>query len=136
MAAPSPKHAWWRRWFGSRSERAAARFLRQRGHRILCRNWSCDLGEIDLVTRDRDTLVFVEVRSTEQADTQRPLLSVDYEKQHRLTRLAAVFLKRHRVVACPARFDVVAISWPPGRSTPHIDYQPNAFDAVDQQPFS
>ena len=40
---------WWRRWLGSRSERAAARFLKKLGYRVLARNWSCPLGELDLV---------------------------------------------------------------------------------------
>ena len=67
MAADSPTKPWWRRWFGNRSERAAARFLRRQGHRIVARNWRCSLGELDLVTLDRGCLVFVEVRARKSA---------------------------------------------------------------------
>ena len=50
---------WWRRWFGTRSEREAARFLRRQGCRILARNFTCSLGELDLVALDADTIIFV-----------------------------------------------------------------------------
>src|SRR5919201_5078223 len=79
---------WWRRWFGTRSERAAARYLRGLGYRILARNYRCALGELDLVALDGGCIVFVEVRSTAQADAGRPAESVDAVKQRRLTDLA------------------------------------------------
>ena len=50
MAEPSlARKPWWRRWFGTRSERAASRFLKSLGYRIVARNWSCPLGELDLI---------------------------------------------------------------------------------------
>lgn len=131
MDTPTPSRPWWRRWFGTRSERAAARFLKQKGHRIFCRNWSCDLGELDLVTRDGDTLVFVEVRSTSGTDTERPALSVDDEKQRRLTKLATAFMQRYRVEEVRCRFDVLAISWPAQKKEPVIEHFENAFEARD-----
>src|SRR6266849_5216294 len=81
-------HPWWRRWFGSRSERTAARYLRRLRYRILAHNFSCSFGEIDIIALDGKCIVFVEVRSTESADTTQPALSVDPRKQQRLTRLA------------------------------------------------
>ena len=48
----SPRKPWWRRWFGTRSERAAARFLQRLGYRILARNYTCPHGELDLVALD------------------------------------------------------------------------------------
>jgi putative endonuclease len=127
---PSPKLAFWRRWFGTRSERAAAKFLKRLGHRILARNYLCPLGELDLVTLDADRIVFVEVRSTEGEDPQRPALSVDPEKQRRLTQLALAFLKQHRLLGRQARFDILAVSWPAGERRPKIEHYPNAFEAV------
>src|SRR5437763_16509219 len=94
MPAPSPaRKPWWRRWFGSRSERAAARFLRRRGYRVVARNYACPLGELDLVAVDAGCVVFVEVRSTETDDPARPAASVDARKQRRLTDLALHFLR-------------------------------------------
>jgi len=126
----SPKQPWYRRWFGSRSERAAERFLKSKKHRILTRNWKCPLGELDLITRDGDTLVFVEVRSTESVDSLAPAISVDPHKQSQLTRLALAFIKRYSVQEVPARFDVVTIAWPADAKKPHITHYPNAFPAV------
>jgi putative endonuclease len=123
---------WWRRWFGNRSERSAAKFLRQLGYRVLEHNFSCDLGEIDIIALDGKCVVFVEVRSTETADTQGPALSVDAKKQQRLTRLALFYLKARGLLEVPARIDVLAISWPPGQAEPSIVHYPHAFDAIDR----
>src|SRR4051812_18064291 len=57
-----PTRRTWRRWFGDRGEREASRFLRRRGIRVLTRQYRTARGEIDLVCRDRDVLVFVEVK--------------------------------------------------------------------------
>jgi putative endonuclease len=121
---------WWRRWFGSRSERAAARFLRRGGYRILARNYSGPLGELDIVALDGRCIVFVEVRSTGGDDPTRPAESVDDAKQRRLTALALDFLRRHRLLNHASRFDVLAISWPAGRREPTIVHHRQAFEAV------
>jgi putative endonuclease len=122
---------WWRRWFGNRSERAAVVFLRRLGYRILQHNFSCNLGEIDIIALDGSCIVFVEVRSTEAADTSGPALSVDRRKQQKLTRLAQYYLKAKRLTDCAARFDVLAISWPAHEAEPRIVHYLNAFDAAD-----
>jgi putative endonuclease len=132
MPAPSPTHPWWRRWFGNRSERAAAQFIKRQGYRIVARNYTCPLGELDLVALDGSVIVFVEVRSTESTDTERAALSVDAGKQRRLTRLALHFLQSKRLLDRSARFDVLAISWPPNQREPRIVHYPNAFEAIGQ----
>ena len=131
MAAVSPaRKPWWRRWFGTRSERAAARYLKRQGFRILARNYSCPHGELDLIAVEGRCVVFVEVRSTGGDDPLRPALSVDEQKQRRLTDLALHYLRQHRLLDHMARFDVLAISWPPGRSEPVIVHYRQAFEAV------
>jgi putative endonuclease len=126
---------WLRRWFGSRSERAAARHLKKLGYRILARNFRCDLGELDLVALDGNCIVFVEVRSTERPDPTAVAASVDLAKQRRLTRLALFYLKQKRLLNHAARFDVLAISWPAGRGEPTMAHYPNAFEATDRLQF-
>ena len=126
---------WWRRWFGTRSERAAARFLKKLGYRILAHNYTCPLGELDLIALDGKCLVFVEVRSTESSDPTRAAASVDAEKQRRLTQLALFYLKHQGLLDCPARFDVVALSWPATQEEPTIAHYPNAFEATDRFQF-
>jgi putative endonuclease len=119
-----------RRWFGNRSERAAARFLRGLGYRILARNVNLKVGEIDLVALDGRTLVFVEVRSTECGSIERPTLSIDGEKQRKLTSAAMAFLQQHHLLDHPSRFDVIAVSWPANQRKPHLVHFPNAFEPV------
>jgi putative endonuclease len=130
MSAPSPRKPWWRRWFWTRSERAAARYLRRLGMRILARNVTTRFGEIDLVALDAGCVVFVEVRSTAGDDPARPAESVDEAKQRRLTETALDYLRRNRLLEYPARFDVLAIAWPAGRREPAIDHHRHAFEAV------
>ena len=122
----------WRRWFGARSERAAAKFLRKKKLRILFRNVILPPGELDLVALDGRTIVFVEVRSTEGMGCERPTGSVDAEKQRKLTDLGVAFLQRHNLLGHASRFDVVAVSWPVNRREPEIVHFPNAFEPVGQ----
>jgi putative endonuclease len=124
-------YPWWRRWFGSRSERAAARFLRRLGYRILARNQSDRRGEIDLLALDGETLVVVEVRSTAGTDLQRVASSVDAEKQRRLTDATLRFLQRRGLLnRIAVRFDVVAIAWPVEAREPHVLHLRRAFQSV------
>jgi putative endonuclease len=130
MSSSPARKPWWRRWFGSRSERAAARYLRRQGCRILTRNYTCPLGELDVVALDGDCIVFVEVRSTGSDDAEKPAWSVDGVKQRRLTDLALYYLRHHRLLDRTARFDVLAISWPEGQREPRIEHHRHAFEAV------
>jgi putative endonuclease len=128
---PRAKKPWWRRWFGDRAERAAARHLKKLGWRILVRNFACDFGELDLIALDGRTIVFVEVRSTEDRDLQYPAASVDYAKQKRLTKLATYWLQKKRLLDHPARFDVLILGWPRDAVEPTIQHFQNAFEAVE-----
>ena len=113
---------------GDRGENLAARFLRNRGFRIICRNYRCELGEIDIVARDGRTLVFVEVK-TRAYDDPAPEDQVNTFKQHQLTKAAKHYLGRYGTPQPPARFDVVAVVWPEGRD-PLIRHTPHAFEAT------
>jgi putative endonuclease len=131
LPAPSPaRRPWWRRWFGSRSERAAARYLKRLGYRIVARNYNCPAGELDIVAVEGRSVVFAEVRSTGNDDAERPALSVDRNKQERLTNAALYFLRQHHLLEYAARFDVLAIRWPAGAREPLIDHYKNAFEAT------
>jgi putative endonuclease len=115
-----------------RSERLATRFLRKKGLRIVTRNYTCNLGEIDIVALDHECLVFAEVRSTASTDLQRPTLSVDAAKQKRLTALAIHFMKQYQLLDKAARFDVLAVSWPAGIRRPVIAHYPAAFEPASR----
>lgn len=124
------RRPWWRRWFGLRSERAAARHLRRRGLRVIAQNVHTPGGEIDLIALHGDTLVVAEVRSTESLNIENAALSVDAEKQRRVTRAAVAFFQKHGLLGRPARFDVLVLSWPPGEREPTVSHYENAFEAV------
>lgn len=130
MADQSPQLPLWRRWFGTRSEGAAERYLKRLGYRILAKNVSMEQGELDLIALDGQCVVFVEVRSTEDPDPGLPAASVDQAKQRKLTALALRYLQEKRLLDHPARFDVLAVSWPAGQKEPRIVHHPNAFEAV------
>jgi putative endonuclease len=129
MASPA-RLPWWRRWFGTRSERAAAAHLRRQGFRILRRNYSCPQGEIDLIALDGRCVVFVEVRSTGNDAADRPAASVDLAKQTHLTNAALHFLQENRLLGQAARFDVLTLVWPEGQREPTITHFRQAFEAV------
>lgn len=113
---------------GPRGENAAAKYLRGLGYKIITRNFQTDLGEIDIVARDGKTLVFVEVK-TRADDSTPPEAQVDEHKQHQLTKVGKLYLSRYGTPQPPARFDVVAIVWPPGRQ-PQIRHHKHAFEAT------
>jgi putative endonuclease len=115
------------RLLGGRGERLAARHLRRRGMRIITRGYRTPHGEIDLIARDGDTLVFVEVKTRRHGQ---PAEAVTPEKQRRLTLAALRFLKQHRLLDVPCRFDVVAIVWPDDRKPPLVEHYRDAFPAV------
>jgi putative endonuclease len=119
--------ALWNRLLGERGERAAARYLRTRGMRVLYRRYNTFWGEIDLIARDGDTLVFIEVKTRRQGV---PAEAVTPEKERRLTMAALHFLRFHGLLETRSRFDIVAIVWPDDRHPPEIEHIANAFDAV------
>lgn len=82
---------------------------------VLARNWTTPRGELDLVARDRDCLVFVEVKTRLSGAISRPEDAVDDEKRDRLERLALGFLRRHELGETPIRFDLIAIETPDRR---------------------
>lgn len=123
LARPKP--------LGRRGEAAAARFLRRRGLRIVAWGDRSRLGELDLVAVQGRTVVFVEVKTRTSSEAVHPAEAVDLAKQRRLTRAARMFLHRRRLEGCACRFDVVAVTWEPGRRRPKIEHFPAAFEAVE-----
>ena len=88
------------------------------------------MGEIDLVAVDGRTVVFVEVKTRQSTAAGQPQDSVDPAKQARLSRLALAYLKRHDLLDCQARFDVVAITWQADQAKPTIEHFIHAFEST------
>jgi putative endonuclease len=94
---------------GGRAEDEAARYLENKGHRIVERNIRAGRGEIDLVTRDGATLVFVEVKSGASTRFGDPEDRVDRRKQRRLGMAASAYLEARGMEGVDCRLDVVAV---------------------------
>jgi putative endonuclease len=117
----------WNLILGDRGEQEAARFLRQRGLKVLLRGYRTDQGEIDLIALEGDVVVFVEVKARRSGV---PAEAVTPEKQRRLTLAALHFLKKHRLLDQRSRFDIVGILWKDDGASPQIDHIRGAFEAV------
>ena len=126
---------WLRGLLGSRGERRAASYLAKHGFQVVARGVTNQFGEIDLVTLDGDTIVFVEVRTRRSLDAGHPAESVTPEKQARLTRAALAFLKQKKLLDRRSRFDVVALLWPDGVREPQIEHYKNAFEPAGHGQF-
>jgi putative endonuclease len=125
----------WRRWFGRRAERFAARYLHRQGCRILGRNVDDRLGEIDLLALDGQTIVVVEVRSSETKTFDELARTVDQEKQRRLTDATLRFVQRRKLWNVGVRFDVIALRWPAGAREPEVRHYRQAFQSVGKYQF-
>ena len=94
---------------GRRGEDAAARFLYPRGNDIVERNWKCAAGEADIIARDGDAVVVVEVKTRSSVEKGLPSDAVDKRKRERYEKIAALFLADYEAVDVPVRFDVVSL---------------------------
>lgn len=95
---------------GSSGEAAAARWYESAGYEVLERNWRCREGEIDLIARNADTLIFCEVKTRANAVFGSPVEAVGWAKQSRLRRLAVAYLASRSGSFMPLlRFDIAAV---------------------------
>jgi putative endonuclease len=94
---------------GRQAEQRAAEFLLQSGLKILQRNYRCRRGEVDLIARDGDTLVFVEVRWRTGNRQGGAGESIDRHKQRRLVAAARLYLMRYTEALPPCRFDAILL---------------------------
>lgn len=132
----TPLRRWWNGWpqtpaLGGQGESAAARYLESRGYQILMTNFRLQgksAGEIDLIARDDQTIVFIEVKTRRSDEILRPEAQVNRRKQHQISRLARTYLTRYQGPWPKYRFDIVAIVWKEG-SDPEIEHQIAAFQA-------
>jgi putative endonuclease len=130
---------WWKRWFGRRGERAAAKYLRTLGYRILAANVLDSQGELDLLALDGETLVVVEVRSTssDRPDAiEQTAATVDVRKQRKVCRAATRFLAARRLLGKIAmRYDILVVAWPDGQPEPAVKHIPHAFESTGRYQF-
>jgi putative endonuclease len=112
---------------GQRGEQLARAYLTNKGYAILTTNWRCSHGELDIIARCGETVVFVEVR-TRYADSTAPAFeSINPRKQAKLAALAHLYLETAQLEDSPWRIDVIAVAIPP-TGKPLLEHVENALD--------
>ncbi len=128
---------WLTRWFGKRElplhlrygqagERAARKYLKQQGLKFLVANYRSTRGEIDLVFRDGECLVFTEVKTRSSEDWTRPAAAVDARKRRLLSQTALDYLRLLKNPPIKIRFDIVEVLLEDGNVC-EIRHLPNTF---------
>ncbi len=111
---------------GALGETLAAQYLRQHGYEIVTCNWRCPTGEVDIIARDGDTLVFVEVRTRHGVRHGSPEESITPRKQKKLIELAYEYLAAMTPPPADWRIDVLAVVLGRGNSVTRITHIPFA----------
>ncbi len=109
---------------GTDAEQLATRYLQQQGLSLVTSNYQCKFGEIDLIMREGNTLVFVEVRLRSNSQFGGAAASITAAKQRKLALTAEHYLQKYGSSAC--RFDAILMS---STDAQHIEWIRNAFDS-------
>ncbi len=112
--------------FGREAEELASKFLKDKGYKIISRNYRTKLGEIDIIAEDKNTLCFVEVKARRTNRFGSPEEAISGHKKRQISKTALSFIKDKKLTNRLARFDVVSLSWDSG--SPKIELFKNAFE--------
>ena len=112
----TPKN-FYKKLLGRIGEKKAEKHLKSIGYKILEKNFTTDIGEIDLVAKDGEYIVFVEVKTRASNKYGLPSEAVNYKKRKKYENLASLYLQKNSKLDCPCRFDVVEII---GKNINHI----------------
>lgn len=112
--------------FGKAAENAAAKFLKAKGYKILKRNYKNKFGEIDIIAQLDGVICFLEVKARHSLNLGFPQEAVSVAKQRQICRVAVYYLKAHKLLERPARFDVLALLYV--NSQPQITLITDAFE--------
>ncbi|MFQ5501122.1 MAG: YraN family protein [Phycisphaerae bacterium] len=115
-----------RRDLGRTGEDAACKLLRSRGYCVLERNFTCSLGEIDIICSNKGTVVFVEVKTRSSDSGADPEANVTRVKQRKIENIARIWLELHPDTDAALRFDVVSVV-KPSAGPPRVRHMIDAF---------
>lgn len=115
----------YRQKFGEWGEDIAAQYLSERGYTVIMRHFRAERGEIDIIAKIENTIVFVEVKTGSTAEYGPPEERITRGKQRQLYKVAAHFIQQNPELQCDFRFDAVIIDGTPSRYS--IRHYPNAF---------
>jgi len=111
---------------GRFGEKLARERLKDCGYRILATNYTCPFGEIDVIAKDGDVLVFVEIKTRKNKSLGQVKEAVNSRKQRHISKVALAYIKSHNLWRSKARFDVVAVGLLDGKK--EIEIIKNAFE--------
>lgn len=114
---------------GKEGEKLAAAYLKKNGYRIIETNFRCAIGEIDIIAREKDELVFLEVKTRTSEKLGFPEQAVATKKQKKMSQLALWYIQNKNIKDTASRFDVLAITMLPEGN--EINLIKNAFDFID-----
>jgi putative endonuclease len=112
---------------GTYGEQIAVQYLQQKDYQIIATNWHCARGELDIIAREGETVVFVEVKTRRKANTDNVLASITPRKRERLIASVYAYLDEYEPDNPPWRFDVIAVALP-HTDQPVIDHVEDALD--------
>ena len=113
---------------GKEGEKIAAEYLKKNGYQIIEINYRCPIGEIDIIAKEKNDLVFVEVKTRKSIELGYPEQAVGMRKQKKMSQLALWYLQKRKIADTNARFDVVAITLIPEKN--EVKLIQNAFDFI------
>jgi putative endonuclease len=115
------------RLLGRRGQKLCEKFLKNKGYKLLERNFSCRTGELDLIMAvPEGVIVFVEVKTRTNEDFVDAEAAITKTKQIRMTRAAKFFIKTHKLEHLPLRFDIVIVMARP-KGEPEFRHYENVF---------
>ena len=112
---------------GAKGEKLAVKFLKRKGYKIVQRNYTCKLGEIDIVARQDGTVIFVEVKTRRTQEFGPPQSAITAAKKKQISRVALWYVKEKKFMDQSCRFDVIGITFSPESRKPRVEHIENAF---------
>ncbi len=110
---------------GEKGEELAVKFLKKQGYKIIRQNYRTPIGEIDIIAKDGETLVFIEVKTRESIEYGMPFEAINRLKKRKIANVALLYLKKFKEMP-PCRFDVVSIYYEKGK--PEFELIKDAFE--------
>ena len=116
-----------RRVIGNTGEDISVKHIKDKGYALICRNYRCRFGEIDIIARDKNTLVFIEVKTFTGTDLGSPKEAVTSHKIEKIIFVAKHYIAKNRIKDSRFRFDVIAVVLDSQKNVKSIEHIINAF---------
>ena len=110
---------------GKYGEDRASEFLERLGYQLIERNWRCEVGEIDIIAKDRDCLVFAEVKTRTRLGFGHPFEAITSAKMQKMRQLVGEWCRAHRISSVQVRLDAISVLITAGRI--HIEHLKQVF---------